>query len=187
MGIRTLIAILLLNSGTAMMLGAQSRADAYTDLTVGSNFLISEPPINGEYYEKGQGFAFLAFGNQPDVSRPLVAALHFGLFAVLGGDDECETSPLGGCVRNYPFGSIVAVTVGVRPVTSVWRVLELTAGPALVGVRGGGSSFGALLIGRLGRPPGGYLSPGLALHGYVAPIDGTFVFAGGLGFSLRTW
>lgn len=182
------VALLVLNVGTGSVLGAQSRSNAFTDLTVGSNFQVSNFPINGEYYEAGQGFAFLAFGSQQDENRSLEAALHFGLFAVLGGDDACDLTPLGGCYRDYPFGDIIAITVGARPLTSPWRAFELTAGPAVVGLLDGrGTTYGALTVGRIGLPPGRYLSPGLALHGFVAPIDGTFVFAAGFGFSLRTW
>lgn len=188
MRLRALIVPLLLTTGTGSRAVAQSQSNAFVDFTVGGNFLFSKAPINGEYYEAGQGFALLAFGNQPDENRPVVAALHFGLYAVLPGDDECERTPLGGCYRNYPLWSVIAITVGARPLTSLWRVFELTAGPALVGLRdGGGETFGILTVGRIGLPPGRYLSPGLALHGIIAPIEGTFVFAGGLGFSLRTW
>jgi hypothetical protein len=183
---RILSTLVLLSAGTTVPLGAQSRATAYVDLTVGSNVVIGNVPTDRRY-EGGFGFAFLAFGNQPDVNRSLVAALHFGLFAILGSDASCRPTQLGGCYQDYPFGGLIAVTVGGRPITSPWRVLELTAGPALVGVLDGGNSLGALVAGRIGLPPGKYLSPGLALHGFVAPIDGVFVFEGGVGFSLRTW
>lgn len=187
MGMRTLIAILLLNAGTGTLLGAQSRSNAFVDFTIGSNVLVGNAPANGEVYEGGDGFAFLAFGNQPDVDRPLVAALHLGLFAVLGRTAQCEITPLGGCYQDYPFGTFIAITVGARPLSSPWRMFELTAGPALVGVLEGGNSFGVLTVGRIGLPPGRYLSPGLALHGFIAPVDGTFVCAAGVGFSLRSW
>ena len=176
-----------MNAGVGTVLGAQSRAHAYVDLTIGGNALITRSPINGEYYEPGHGFAILAFGNQPDSNRSLVAVLHLGAFLILGGDDACDVTPLGGCYRDFPFGGVIAVTVGGRPVTSLWRGLELTAGPAFVAGRPAGGSLGVLTTGRIGTPPGRYLSPGLAFHVLATPIDGTFVLAGGLGFSLRTW
>ena len=188
MRLRTLVAVLLLNAGTGTVLSAQSRSNAFVDLTVGSNFLVSSVPISGQYYESGHGAAFLSFGNQPDENRSLIAALHLGLFLVLGGDDSCDPTPLGGCWRAYPFFGIIAVTVGGRPLTSPWKALELTAGPAFVALADGGqNSFGILTVGRIGLLPGRYLSPGLALHGFVAPIDGTFVISAGIGVSLRTW
>ena len=187
MRLRTLAVLLLVNTGAGTALGAQSRANAYVDFTLGTNALITRIPINGQYYEGGHGFGFLAFGNQPDANRPLVAALHLGLFAVLGDDAMCDVTPLGGCYRDFPFGSLIAITVGSRPVNSPWRVLELTAGPALLGVLESEPSFGGLAVGRIGFPPGRYLSPGIAVHILAAPVDGALVFATGLGFSLRTW
>lgn len=188
MRLRTLVAVLLLNAGTGTVLSAQSRSSAFVDLTVGSNFLVSSVPISGQYYESGHGAAFLSFGNQPDENRSLVAALHLGLFLVLGGDDSCDPTPLGGCWRDYPFFGIIAVTVGGRPLTAPWNALELTAGPAFVALADDGEqSFGILAKGRLGLPPGRYLSPGLALYGFAAPIDGRVVISAGIGVSLRTW
>ncbi|MGH9200919.1 MAG: hypothetical protein ACRD2A_06760 [Vicinamibacterales bacterium] len=70
---RTLVSFFLLNAGAGTMLSAQTRSNAFTDFTIGTNFLIGNAPINGEYYEGGHGFAFLAFGNQPDENRSLVA------------------------------------------------------------------------------------------------------------------
>ena len=187
MNVRILVAFIMLNVGANVPVAAQSRSHAFVEFTIGSNFLVGNTPVNGEQYEAGHGFGFLAFGNQPDANRSLVAALHFGLFAVLGSHASCNTPPLGGCDQDYPFSNFIALTVGGRPLTSPWSAFELTAGPALVGVLGDEQSFGLLAVGRVGLPPGRYLSPGLALHGFVAPIDGTFVFAAGVGFSLRTW
>ena len=187
MSVRILVALLLLNAGTGTSLGAQSHAKAYVDLTVGTNLSIGRLPISGEYYERAHGFALLAFGNQPDANRPLIAALHVGLFVMLGGDDQCDRTPLGGCWQDFPFGPIIAITVGGRPVKSVWRAFEVTAGPALVGLSPSGMSFGVLAVGRFGVPPGWYLSPGLAVHVLAAPVGGAFAFATGLGLSLRTW
>ena len=187
MSLRTLFALLLLNAGSGTMLAAQSRSREFVDVTIGYNGLIWNVPDNGERYEEGNAFALLAFGRQPDTSRSLMAAFHIGLLTVAGGDAGCQVTPLGGCLRDNPLASIMAITVGARPLTSLWRALELTAGPALVGRNEGGITFGILAVGRIGLPPGTYLSPGVVIHGIVAPVDGTVQFAAGLGFSLRTW
>jgi hypothetical protein len=184
---RTFVALLVLNAGCATALGAQSRSNAFIDVTAGAYVLRTFTPLNGGYDEDGNLVAFLAFGNQPDASRPLLAALYFGLFPVLGSNTSCDFTPLGGCLRDSPLGTVIAITVGARPLTSPWSALELTAGPALFGALTTRNSFGILTIGRIGLPPGRYLSPGLALHAIVAPYDGDLVFAGGFGFSLRTW
>ena len=56
MSSRTLVAALLLNTVTGSVLGAQSRSNKFVDFTLGSNFLVSSAPINGQYYRSGQGF-----------------------------------------------------------------------------------------------------------------------------------
>lgn len=187
MSVRTLLALLLLNAGYGPMLGAQSSSREFVEVTIGYNGVSWNVLNEGQRYEEGSPFALLAFGRQPDTRRSLMAAFHVGLLTVAGGDAGCPVTALGGCGRDNPIGSIIAITVGARPLTSLWRALELTAGPALIGRNEGGITFGILTVGRIGVPPGTYLSPGLAFHGILTPIDGTVLFAGGLGFSLRTW
>ena len=188
MRLRALVALLLLNAGTGTVVGAQSRSNAYMDVSIGANALLGSPPYNGEYYDnEGSVFVLLAFGGQPNESRSFMGALHVGLLTMASGDDSCRLTPLGGCYRDFPLGGMIAITVGGRPLTSPWRVLELTAGPALVGQVDNGTSFGALAVGRIGLPPGNYLSPGLAFHGIVTGVHGAVVFSAGVGLSLRTW
>jgi hypothetical protein len=187
MSVRALFALLLLNAGPGTILAAQSGSREFVEVTIGYNGVNWNVLNKAERYEEGSPFALLAFGRQPDASRSLLAAFHVGLLTVAGGDAACSPTPLGGCGRDNPLGSIIAITVGARPLTSLWRALELSAGPAVIGRNEGGITFGLLAVGRIGLPPGTYLSPGLAVHGILTPIDGTVLFAGGLGLSLRTW
>lgn len=82
MGLRSLSAILALSAVTVTDVGGQSRASPYVDVTVSGSFLVGSAPFNGRYYERNGGLALLAFGNQPDVNRSLLAALHVGQLAL---------------------------------------------------------------------------------------------------------
>jgi hypothetical protein len=185
MGARVFVVFVLLQVSAAS-LDAQSRGNAFADFTVGANLSIGTLPPDRASNNGGPTYAFLAFGNQPDANRPLIAALHLGLNVVMGSHAGCEGMPLGGCLREFPFGPLVAITVGARPM-KLSTLIEVTAGPALVGINPTGMTFGMLAVGRLGTPPGRYLSPGLAIHLLAAPVDGSIAVATGLGFSLRTW
>lgn len=185
---RTLIPLLVLNAASSTLVSAQDRSLAYMDVTLGASFLLTNGPFNGKYYYRAGPTALLAFGTQPDSTRPFLAALHLGLLNAMGaGSDVCRFTPLGGCYETFPLSGIVAVTVGGRALTAPWRFVELTAGPAYIDHDEEGSSFGALAVGRLGHAPGHYLAAGLSLLGVVTTVDGNLVFVGGLGFSLRTW
>jgi hypothetical protein len=189
MRIRVVTAILLYAcTGTAG--GAQVRARFYVDVSLSGTALVGNAPFNGEYYDPTtSGLALLALGHQADVSRPLVATLHAGFFlsSVGGSFAWCRPTPLGGCYENYPLSGIIALTVGARPLTSLRRFVELTAGPAVVRQYVGGNSLGALAVARVGTPPGTYLSPGVAVQAIVAPIRGALIATIGFGLSLRTW
>lgn len=190
MSVRTVLAVFLVFAGTGTLAEAQTRARAYVDVSISGTALVGRVPFNDEYYDPtASGLALLAFGHQPDVNRPLLAALQVGLFlGVVGGTDGwCRPTPLGGCYQQFPLGAIVALTVGGRPITSRRRFAELTAGPAVVVLNNGGASVGLLSVARIGLPPGFYLSPGLAFHALVTPIHGTVMFVAGVGVSLRTW
>ena len=188
MNVRALIPILLLQTGNASLLAAQSRSNAFMDVTIGANVLLGGARHGDDYYETGgMPFAVVAIGNQPDANRALLGVLHAGVLTVVGGDDECDPTPLGGCYRDFPLGGMIAITVGGRPLTPWWDFLELTAGPAFISPIGSGATFGVLTVGRIGLPPGRYLSPGIAFHGIVAPVRGSLLFTAGVGLSLRTW
>ena len=188
MKLPALILILLLQTGSTSLLAAQARSNAFMDVTIGANVLLGGARHGDEYYETGgMPFAVVSFGNQPDANRPLLGVLHAGILTVASGDDECDLTPLGGCYRDFPFGGLIAITVGGRPVTPWWDFLELTAGPAFIDLIGEGATFGVLTVGRMGLPPGRYLSPGIAFHGIVAPGHGSVLFTAGVGLSLRTW
>jgi hypothetical protein len=174
---------------TATVAGAQVRR-FYVDVSVSGTALVGNAPFKGEYYDPTtSGLALVSFGHQPDVTRRLVAALHAGFFlsAVGGSTAQCRPTPLGGCLQNFPMSGIIALTVGGRPLTSRWRFVELTAGPAVVGQYTGGNTLGALAVARVGTPPGTYLSPGVAIQAIVAPIRGALIGTIGFGLSLRTW
>jgi hypothetical protein len=186
--VRALVLILLLHTGNASLLAAQSGSNPFLEVTIGANVLLGSSPYGDEYYEEGgMPFLVVAFGNQPAANRPLLGVLHAGILTVAGGDDQCDLTPLGGCYHDFPFGGLIAITVGARPVTPWWDLLELTAGPALLSLIGNSHTFGVLTVGRIGLPPGRYLSPGLAFHGIVAPVRGSLLFTAGVGLSLRTW
>jgi hypothetical protein len=185
-----LLFLLVLSSGTWTPVEAQSRSRSYIEVTIGGSALVGHAPFNGEHYRRRSIHALVALGHQADVTRTLVAALHVGLLtAPTGSDGWCRPTPLGGCLQEYPLGGLVALTIGGRPLQSLWRHLELTAGPAVVVPyhTGTGTTIGLFAVGRLGTPPGFYLSPGLSFHGIVTPMDRTVMFAAGLGVSLRTW
>ena len=131
----------------------------------------------------------LSLGGQPDTARALTAAFRLGLLSLPSSSDVCRFTPLGGCYQDYPFGGIVAITVGGRPLASRWSFFEWQAGPAYVGrfEGAGGSTFGALLVGRIGQGPGHYLAAGLTFHSLLTTVEGRFVPSAGIGFSLRTW
>jgi hypothetical protein len=183
---RIVVALLLLNVGTTT-LEAQSRSHAFIDASIGGNVLLANVPANDRRYEKAPVFAFLAIGNQGDENSSLFGALHLGLLAVTGSDTGCGVPPLGGCDREFPVGGLAAITVGGRPLDGLRNALEAGAGPALMLLQDGEMSFGALATGRVGLPRGRYLSPGLMIHVIAAPVDGTMIFAAGVGLSLRTW
>lgn len=184
---RTLVAFVL--GAASIPVRAQDRSRPYVEVTLGANALLGNGPLNGEYYYRGAPTVLLAFGTQPDSTRAFMTAFHVGLLNALGFSqgDVCRFTPLGDCYQQYPLGGIIAITAGGRPLTAPWRFLELTAGPAYIGHYGGSSSFGALAVARLGQGPGHYLAAGLSILGVVTTVDGNLVFAGGLGFSLRTW
>jgi hypothetical protein len=175
--------LILMLSCTATV-GAQSRGNAFADFTVGANLSIGTLPVDRTSYGGGPTYVYAAVGNQPDANRPLIAALHLGINVVMGSHAGCDLVPLGGCLREFPFGPLIAITVGARPARSL---VELTAGPALIGLHASGMAFGAMAVGRIGLPPGQFLSPGVAIHVLAAPTDGAMVIATGIGFSLRTW
>jgi hypothetical protein len=187
MTVRTLVLILLLYAGNASRVDAQGRSNAFVDVSVGANTLVA--PFTGDHYEAASLFAFLAFGNQPDANRSLLAAVHVGMLTFrMGGMDTCHLLPLGSnCRRHYPLGGVVAITVGGRPRTPLGRFAELTAGPAIVVPYQGATTVGLLTVGRIGLPPGRYLSPGLAFHGLITGVRGDVLFSTGVGLSLRTW
>jgi hypothetical protein len=185
---RTLVSVLVLNATGSTLVSAQDRSLAYMDVTLGASSLNRSGPFDGEYHYRSAPLALLAFGAQPDSTRSFLAAVHVGLLNVIpSGGDVCRFTPLGGCYQPYPLSGIVAVTVGGRPLTAPWRFVELTGGPAYIGHDEGGNSFGALAVARLGQAPGHFLAAGITLLGLVTTIDGNLVFAGGVGFSLRTW
>jgi hypothetical protein len=190
MSVRTVLAVFLVFAGTGTVADAQARARAYVDISISGTALVGRVPFNDAYYDPtSSGLVLLALGHQPDVNRPLLAALQVGLFlGVVGGSDGwCRPTPLGGCLQSFPLGAVVALTVGGRPLNSRRRFAELTAGPAVVAANDGGASVGLLAVARIGLPPGFYLSPGVAFHGLVTPIHGTVMFVAGVGVSLRTW
>ena len=185
-----LLLLLLLHAGAGTVVDAQSRSRSYIEVTIGGSALVGYLPFNGEHYRRRSGHGLVAFGHQGDVTRSLLAALHVGLLtAPTGSDGWCRATPLGGCLQEYPLGGIVAITIGGRSLESLWRYVELTAGPAVVVPynTGTGTTIGLFSVGRIGTPPGFYLSPGLSFHGIVTPMDGTVMFAAGVGVSLRTW
>ena len=186
---RILVSLLVLNAAYSTLVSAQDRSLAYIDVTLGASYLLRNGPFNGEYYNRGAPTALLAFGTQPDSTRAFMTAFHVGLLNALGFShgDVCRFTPLGGCYQQYPLGGLIAITVGGRALAAPWRFAELTAGPAYIGHHESSSSFGALVVARLGQGPGHYLAAGLSVLGVVTTVDGNLVVASGLGFSLRTW
>ena len=133
MSSRRLLLLLVLNCGTWTSSEAQSRSRSYIEVTIGGSALLGYAPFNGEDYRRRSIHALIALGHQADVTRTLLAALHVGLLtAPTGSDGWCRPTPLGSCLQEYPLGSLVALTIGGRPLQSLWRHLELTAGPAVV-------------------------------------------------------
>ena len=186
MKMRAVIAILILSLGHVAVLDAQTRSRSYIEVSLGGSRLLGHAPSNGAVYERRSGYALAAIGHQADVNRSLIAALHVGLLGVPGGSTDCLLTPLGGCLQDYPLLGIVGLTIGGRPFDSPW--VELTAGPAFIMPgNGDGGTVGMLAVGRIGVPPGFYLSPGLTFHGIVTPVDRTVMFVAGVGVSLRTW
>ena len=188
MKLRFLLAVPWLHIATGTWADAQSRSRPFIEVSVAGSRLLGHTPSNGAVYRRGSLHALLAIGHQPDVSRSLMAALHVGLLGVPSGSTACHSTPLGGCLQDYPLFGIVALTIGGRPFDSYWRFVELTAGPAfIIPGNSDGGTVGMLAVGRIGVPPGFYLSPGLTFHGIVTPVDRTVMFVAGVGVSLRTW
>lgn len=188
MKMHAVVAFLLTSLGHAAVLDAQTRSRSYIEVSLGGSRLLGHVPSNGAVYERRSGYGLLAIGHQADVNRSLIAALNVGLLGVPSGSTDCRLTPLGGCLQEYPLLGIVGLTIGGRPFDSPWRFVELTAGPAFIMPgNGDGGTVGMLAVGRIGVPPGFYLSPGLTFHGIVTPIDRTVMFVAGVGVSLRTW
>ena len=187
-GWRLISALMLLNAVTGTMLGAQTRSRAFLELMFGGTTLVGQEPFHGEYYKQNtNALLLLTFGLQPNTGRALVTSLELGFLGIPLGDDSCRITPLGGCAAGYPTTGVIAALAGVRPLTSPWRFVELTAGPALIGQSGKGTPIGAVAKARTGSPPGTYLSPGIALYGIAKVVDGGLLFGVGAGVGFRTW
>jgi hypothetical protein len=129
----------------------------------------------------------LSVGLQPDSTQSRIGAIHVGLLNLIPGGDECRFSPLGGCYGTHPIGSIMGLTIGVRPTTSPWRFYEIMAGPAFVTGPNEYSSFAALITGRFGLPPGSHVSPGVAFHALFTNFEEAVRVVAGVGVSIRIW
>jgi hypothetical protein len=186
---RLLVVVLLLSAGAATAVGAQVRSKAWFESTFGGTALVGDEPFRGEYYKRNSDvLMLLTFGLQPDVRRFLVTSLELGFLGIPLGDDSCRITPLGDCTgTTYPFNGVIAIMAGGRAITSPWRFVEVTAGPALIGQSGEGNPIGALGKVRIGSPPGTYLSPGIAMYGITKVSNGGLIFGIGAGVSLRTW
>lgn len=164
---------------------AQSRSRAYLDLTIAGTELVGGEPVDGDFFYAA-GVFLLTIGTQPDVNRSFIAAFHAG--AILNShDDVCHWTPLGRCYEDHPFGNVLAITFGARPLTAGLRTLELTMGPALIGQGDYGSQVGALALARWGTPPGHAISFGLVVNAIATRLDGQAVLSAGWGVSVRTW
>ena len=161
----------------------QSRARTFVQLGLGAAF-----GMGGEYRYRNSPSAQLTAGLQPDRNRPLMFALHAGTLNLNEGDDFCTVSRHGGCLRNYPIGSILAATAGARFRSPATAGVELQAGYAHVtglDLEGGGN--GLLLSATLGDVPGHYFGPGMTVQDVLLRQRGILLHSIQMRLDLRLW